>query len=178
MLLFLYSFFCHDLIDLGSIFGSIWTPFGHHFGSKKQIFLPWVPHDRFLSILIDSGPHFYRLLSILDLLLGGFWIQNRPQGLNQIHLRLLFPNSYGRQNASCPDTHICAYTHIYTLIRTYIRIHAHIYAYIHIRQQEKIDAMNLSSLGPRRWSAKRPNARGLPPSVVKRRSINKRTQTF
>ena len=63
---------------------------------------------------------------------------------------------------------IRTYTHIHAHTHLHARIYAcmHIYTYIHIRQQEKIDAMNFSSLGPPRWSAKRPNARGSPYRVL------------
>ena len=138
-------------------------------------------------------PHmagFYRFVSILDLIFEGFWTLNRPQ---DSFLEVFGPNivpkiltntifnsfsNYYMEDKKIHDvirtyTDINAYTHLYTRIYVYTCIYTHIYAYL--KRKKKIHDMNISSLGPPRWSAKRHNARGSPTSPRVKRKCNMRS---
>ena len=108
---------------------------------------------------------FHRLLSILDLLVEGFWTLNLPQ---DSFLEVFGPNivpkiltntifdtfsHYYMEDKKIHDvirtyTDINAYTHLYAPIYAFTCIYTHIYAYLN--RKEKIHDMNISSLGPPR----------------------------
>ena len=131
--------FCSHFLRFRLHFDYFLDPFWGLWGIKKTHALSRArrggPQEHFGSILAS----FWSTLTPFCLHFGSIVAKIVPKVSIKYIFAYFFPDLYGRQKASCPDTHIHAYTRIYTLIRTYIRMHARIYTYIYPHKTTRKD---------------------------------------